>query len=104
MFPVPCAPQNVQFTGDTDPAELSWDASVFATRYNVYNLSGEDRVELCSTTGLSCQLTNFDPDATGVTASNEEGESILNQDITGETGRAKTSDMKYLPGSHRKKL
>ncbi|XP_034066039.1 uncharacterized protein LOC117542456 [Gymnodraco acuticeps] len=80
---VPCAPQNVQFTGDTDSAELSWDASVFATRYNVYNLSGEDRVELCSTTGLSCQLTNFDPDATGVTASNEEGESILNQDITG---------------------
>ncbi|KAJ4943724.1 hypothetical protein JOQ06_006222 [Pogonophryne albipinna] len=83
----------LQFTGDTDSAELSWDASVFATRYNVYNLSGEDRVELCSTTGLSCQLTNFDPDATGVTARNEEGESILNQNITGPAVARRRRDL-----------
>ncbi|XP_063747971.1 fibronectin type III domain-containing protein 7-like [Eleginops maclovinus] len=91
---VPCAPQNVRYTGDTDLAELSWDASVFATRYKVYNLSGQDRVELCHTTGLSCQLTNFDPDATGVTASNAVGESIPNQDITGPAGARRRRDLR----------
>lgn len=85
-FPVPCAPQNVEYTGTTESAVLSWDASVFATSYTVYNVSGTDRVELCSTTTeLSCQLTNFDPSATEVTASNAEGESNPNQDITGQT-------------------
>ncbi|KAJ4943722.1 hypothetical protein JOQ06_006224 [Pogonophryne albipinna] len=56
-------------------------------------ITGEDRVELCSTTGLSCQLTNFDPDATGVTARNEEGESILNQNITGPAVARRRRDL-----------
>ncbi len=84
-FPAPCAPQNVKYSGNTQSAVLSWDASVFAKRYTVYNVSGADRVKLCSTTGLSCQLSNFDPSTTEVTASNAEGESNPSQDITGQT-------------------
>lgn len=63
---------------------LSWDASVFATSYTVYNVSGAGRVELCSTSGLSCQLGDFDPGTTEVTASNAEGESFPTRDITGQ--------------------
>lgn len=84
-FPVPCAPQNVKYTGNRQSAMLSWDASVFATSYTVYNVSGGGRVRICSTTGLSCQQTNFDPSSTEVTASNAEGESTPTRDITGQT-------------------
>ncbi|KAL7397583.1 hypothetical protein ABVT39_024505 [Epinephelus coioides] len=84
---VPCAPQNVQYSGDTQSAVLSWDESVLATGYTVYNVSGAGRVELCSTTELFCELINFDPSTTEVTASNAEGESIANGDITGPGAR-----------------
>ncbi|KAK9519631.1 hypothetical protein VZT92_022346 [Zoarces viviparus] len=80
---VPCAPHNVTYTGDRAAAVLSWDASVLATRYTVYSVSGAAHVELCNTTGLSCQLTNFDPNTTELTASNAVGESIPTRDITG---------------------
>ncbi|XP_034386262.1 fibronectin type III domain-containing protein 7-like [Cyclopterus lumpus] len=90
---VPCAPQHVKYTGDSVSAVLSWDASVFAVRYAVYNVSGEARVELCNTTGLSCQMTSFDPNATEVTASNAEGESIPNRDITGPVGARRRRDL-----------
>ncbi|XP_054458914.1 fibronectin-like [Anoplopoma fimbria] len=83
---VPCAPQNVKYTGDRASAVLSWNQSLLATRYTVYNVSGAARVKLCNTTGLSCQLTNFDPNTTEVTASNAAGESIPNRDITGPVG------------------
>ncbi|KAI3368520.1 hypothetical protein L3Q82_025527 [Scortum barcoo] len=83
---VPCAPQNVRYTGNTQSAVLSWDASVFATWYTVYNVSGASRVALCNTSRLSCQLTNFNPVATEVTASNAEGESNANGNITGPIG------------------
>lgn len=81
---VPCAPENVKYTGDSQSAVLSWDASVFATSYIVYNVSGAGRVKLCSTTGLSCQLVDFNPGTTEVTASNAEGESFPTRDITGQ--------------------
>lgn len=84
-FPVPCAPQKVKYTGDAVSAVLSWESSLFATRYTVYSVSGADPVQICNTTGLSCQLTNFDPNTTEVTASNAAGESVPNRDITGQT-------------------
>ncbi|XP_040040842.2 uncharacterized protein fndc7b [Gasterosteus aculeatus] len=80
---VPCAPQKVKYTGDAVSAVLSWESSLFATRYTVYSVSGADPVKICNTTGLSCQLTNFDPNTTEVTASNAAGESVPNRDITG---------------------
>lgn len=82
---MPCAPENVKYTGDSQSAVLSWDASVFATSYTVYNVSGAGRVGLCSTTALSCQLVDFDPGTTEVTASNAEGESSPTRNITGQT-------------------
>ncbi|XP_034531079.1 uncharacterized protein LOC117806306 [Notolabrus celidotus] len=91
---VPCAPQNAAYTGSRQSAVLSWDASLFATSYTVYDVSGANRVELCNTTELSCQLTNFDPDNTTVTASNEGGESNANTDITGPANLRKRRDLR----------
>ncbi|KAM9385761.1 uncharacterized protein fndc7b [Pholidichthys leucotaenia] len=79
----PCPPQNVLYSGNMQSAEVSWDPSVLATSYNVYNVSGESHVLLCNTTELYCQLTNVDPDNIEVTASNDIGESNPNQNITG---------------------
>ncbi|XP_034036687.1 fibronectin type III domain-containing protein 7-like [Thalassophryne amazonica] len=78
----PCPPQNARYTGDKQSAVLSWDASVFAQHYTVYSTSTGKRVMLCDTTALSCQLTNFDPSTTEVTASNAAGESNPQRTIT----------------------
>ncbi|CAB1419901.1 unnamed protein product [Pleuronectes platessa] len=83
---VPCPPQNVKYSGNAQSAVLSWDASLFASTYTVYNTSGGGRVELCSTATLSCSLTDFNSSATEVTASNAEGESNPNGAITGPVG------------------
>lgn len=74
---------------------LSWNESVFATHYTVYNVSGASRVQLCNTTELNCQLSNFDPGATEVTASNTAGESIPAGQITGQPLR-KTSQLSTM--------
>lgn len=84
-FPEPCAPENVKYSGNTQSAVLSWDASVFATSYTVYSVSGGGYTVLCNTTGLSCSVTNFNASATVLTASNAVGESNPTQNITGET-------------------
>ncbi|XP_076010605.1 fibronectin type III domain-containing protein 7-like [Genypterus blacodes] len=81
---VPCPPQNVKYSGSQ--SMLSWDTSLFATKYTVYSV-GADRVELCNTTGLSCTLTNLDPATTEVTASNDVGESIPTSAITASKRR-----------------
>ncbi|XP_062419461.1 uncharacterized protein LOC119216595 [Pungitius pungitius] len=90
---VPCAPQKVKYTGDMVSAVLSWESSLFATSYSVYSVSGATAVKICNTTGLSCQLTNFNPNTTEVTASNAEGESIPNRDITGAVGSRRKRDL-----------
>ncbi|XP_047231360.1 uncharacterized protein LOC124874162 [Girardinichthys multiradiatus] len=89
----PCAPQRVKYSGNTSQVLLSWDASVFATMYTVYNVSGGSYVKLCNTTGLSCQLTNFNPAATKVTASNAVGESNPSQNITGPVSARRRRDL-----------
>ncbi|XP_027882788.1 uncharacterized protein fndc7b [Xiphophorus couchianus] len=89
----PCAPQRVKYSGNSTSAILSWDASVLATKYTVYNVSGGSWVKLCNTTGLSCQLTNFNPAATTVTASNAVGESNPSQNITGPVRARRRRDL-----------
>ncbi|KAG7513796.1 fibronectin type III domain-containing protein 7 [Solea senegalensis] len=79
----PCPPQNVRYSGNSQFAVLTWDASVFATMYTVYSTADGNRTELCNTTGLSCHLTDFNSSATEVTASNDVGESNPNKMITG---------------------
>nr|XP_061832451.1 uncharacterized protein LOC133616849 [Nerophis lumbriciformis] len=91
---VPCAPNNVQYSGSTQSATLSWDASVLATGYSVYDVSGEGRVELCSTVGLSCQLANFSLDYMEVIASNAVGESIPSGNVTGPVESRRKRDLR----------
>ncbi|TMS20668.1 Fibronectin type III domain-containing protein 7 [Larimichthys crocea] len=91
---VPCAPQNVRYIGTVQSATFSWDMSVFATRYTVYNVSGSVRNILCSTSMLTCQVINFDPDTTEMTASNAVGESIPTRKITGPVGRRRRRDLR----------
>ncbi|XP_041647309.1 fibronectin type III domain-containing protein 7-like [Cheilinus undulatus] len=91
---VPCAPQNVIFTGNTESARLSWDSSVFATEYKVFDVSGAVPVELCSTPELFCQVNNFDPSYTTVVAINDEGVSIASTDITGPVNRRRRRDLR----------
>ncbi|XP_061636365.1 fibronectin-like isoform X2 [Phyllopteryx taeniolatus] len=83
---VPCAPMNVQYSGGSQSAVLSWEASVLATSYSVYDVSGEGSVVLCTTAGLSCQLTNFSHGSIAVTASNVVGESLPSSNLTGPVG------------------
>ncbi|XP_034439595.1 uncharacterized protein LOC117760582 [Hippoglossus hippoglossus] len=83
---VPCPPQNVKYSGNAQSAVLSWDASLFASTYTVYDTSEGGRVELCSTPTLSCPLMDFNSSATEVTASNAWGESNPNAVITGPVG------------------
>ncbi|XP_071200535.1 mucin-3B [Salvelinus alpinus] len=83
----PCAPLAVNYTGDNTPAMLSWEAAVFATRYTVYDVTGDGRTQVCSTTELSCQLNNVQPGAIEVTASNAVGESVPTKDINGPSNR-----------------
>ncbi|KAG7242280.1 hypothetical protein INR49_023955 [Caranx melampygus] len=90
----PCPPQNVIYSGSTRSALLSWDASVFATTYTVYSTAGGRRMELCSTTTLSCQLTNFNASTTEVTASNDVGESNPNRNITGPVSTRRRRDLR----------
>ncbi|XP_041862145.1 fibronectin-like [Melanotaenia boesemani] len=94
---VPCTPQNVKYSGNRQSGVLSWNASVFATRYMVYNTSGGSRVKLCNTTGLSCQLTDFNPGATEVTATNAVGESNPSPSITGTFGARRRRDLRATP-------
>ncbi|KAM7387682.1 hypothetical protein PAMP_023904 [Pampus punctatissimus] len=90
----PCAPQNVKYSGNRQSAVLSWETSVFATRYTVYNVSSGGHVEVCNTTGLSCLLTNFDPQTIEVTASNAVGESSPTSKITGPIGTRRRRDLR----------
>ncbi|XP_039902211.1 uncharacterized protein LOC120742836 [Simochromis diagramma] len=92
----PCAPQSVMYTGNRQSAVLFWNASVFATSYTVYNVSRGTRVKLCNTTELSCQLTDFDPNATIVTASNAVGESNPSQNITGPVTTRRRRDLEFV--------
>nr|XP_020471689.1 fibronectin type III domain-containing protein 7-like [Monopterus albus]XP_020471690.1 fibronectin type III domain-containing protein 7-like [Monopterus albus] len=67
----PCPPSLVIYNGSA----VSWNASVFATMYTVYDNSVRPMAQLCSTTGLSCSLSNVNSTNLVVTASNSFGES-----------------------------
>uniref|UniRef100_A0A6Q2Y5D8 Fibronectin type-III domain-containing protein n=1 Tax=Esox lucius TaxID=8010 RepID=A0A6Q2Y5D8_ESOLU len=71
----PCPPQQVTFTGSISSATISWNASVYATDYTVYDISSGVWTQVCSTVQLSCSLTNISYSNLEVTASNAAGES-----------------------------
>ncbi|KAJ8357216.1 hypothetical protein SKAU_G00200100 [Synaphobranchus kaupii] len=78
----PCPPLGVTFIESNISTVLSWNASVFATEYTVYELSSTGRSEVCNTAQLSCTLVNsVNRSAIEVTASNSAGESNPARDI-----------------------
>ncbi|XP_041941446.1 uncharacterized protein LOC121704923 [Alosa sapidissima] len=71
----PCPPLTVKYTGSNVSAVVSWNASVFATEYSVYDVSGSVPVEICNTTDLSCTVNGVNSEGITVTASSNIGES-----------------------------
>ncbi|KAJ8376161.1 hypothetical protein SKAU_G00067410 [Synaphobranchus kaupii] len=73
---VPCPPQDITYTGNTTFAIVSWNASIFATEYHVYELFIEGaKTEVCRTTLLFCELNAVYASELEITASNRAGES-----------------------------
>ncbi|XP_029309572.1 fibronectin type III domain-containing protein 7-like isoform X2 [Cottoperca gobio] len=71
----PCPPIGVVYSGNSSFATVSWNASVFATTYTVYDNSMTPKAQLCYTAGLSCSLFNIASTNLVITASNTAGES-----------------------------
>ncbi|XP_054888996.1 serine-rich adhesin for platelets-like [Poeciliopsis prolifica] len=71
----PCPPSGVAYSGNSVFATVSWNSSVFATKYTLYDDSVSPRKRLCSTATLSCSLSNVSSSSLVVTASNAAGES-----------------------------
>ncbi|KAL2097078.1 hypothetical protein ACEWY4_006285 [Coilia grayii] len=65
----------VTYTGSEVSAVVSWNSSVFATYYSVYDVSGSGGAQICNTTELSCNVTGVSSDDIAVTASNSAGQS-----------------------------
>ncbi|XP_049332484.1 G surface protein, allelic form 156-like isoform X3 [Astyanax mexicanus] len=78
---VPCPPLSVTFTGSNASAVVSWNSSLYANVYHVYQVTGDSRVQLCNTTGLSCAVTNVNSNLIVVTAGNTAGESAGTSDV-----------------------
>ncbi|XP_037642392.1 tenascin-N-like [Sebastes umbrosus] len=71
----PCPPSGVEYSGNSTFATVSWNASVFATKYTVYDNSATPKTQLCNTTLLFCSLVNVASTNLVIIASNTAGES-----------------------------
>ncbi|KAM7379233.1 hypothetical protein PAMP_004798 [Pampus punctatissimus] len=71
----PCPPSDVAYSINGSFATISWNASMFATTYTVYDNHVSPKAQLCSTAGLSCSLSNITSTNLLITASNAAGES-----------------------------
>ncbi|XP_017277744.1 serine-rich adhesin for platelets-like [Kryptolebias marmoratus] len=71
----PCPPSGVTYSGNSSSATVSWNASVFASTYTIYDNSVTPKAPLCNTTKLSCSLVNIASHSLLITASNAAGES-----------------------------
>lgn len=75
LLPAPCPPSGVVYRHNSSFGTISWNASVFATTYTVYDNSVTPKAQLCSTDGQSCSLSNITSTNLVITASNSAGES-----------------------------
>uniref|UniRef100_A0A8D3EA47 Fibronectin type-III domain-containing protein n=2 Tax=Scophthalmus maximus TaxID=52904 RepID=A0A8D3EA47_SCOMX len=71
----PCPPSGVVYSGNSSFAAVSWNASVFATAYTVYDNSVTPKAQLCKVAGLSCNFSNLTSSNVVITGSNAAGES-----------------------------
>ncbi|XP_066512710.1 fibronectin type III domain-containing protein 7-like [Hoplias malabaricus] len=78
---VPCPPLSVTFTGSNFSAVVSWNSSLFATAYHVYQNSSHGWIQLCNTSQLFCSVTNVSSSSIMVTASNSAGEGAGTMDV-----------------------
>ncbi|XP_048845071.1 uncharacterized protein fndc7rs1 isoform X2 [Brienomyrus brachyistius] len=81
----PCAPMGCTYSINNGSAILSWNASVLATEYAVYELKGAELMLLCRTVQLQCNVTGANRSAIRVMAINDAGQSNPStniQDIT----------------------
>ncbi|KAK5919428.1 hypothetical protein CgunFtcFv8_023324 [Champsocephalus gunnari] len=83
----PCPPIAVEYSGNNTFATVSWNTSVFATSYTVYDNSVTPRSQLCSTAGLSCSLHSITSTDLVITASNTAGDSKETSVPIGSSGR-----------------
>ncbi|KAI9522306.1 hypothetical protein NQZ68_037786, partial [Dissostichus eleginoides] len=89
----PCPPIAVEYSGNNTFATVSWNTSVFATSYTVYDNSVTPRSQLCSTAGLSCSLHSITSTDLVITASNTAGDSEETiQPAHQEAGRSRESE------------
>ncbi|KAJ8270294.1 hypothetical protein GJAV_G00112640 [Gymnothorax javanicus] len=77
----PCPPMVVTFSDSNNSTVLSWNASVFATHYTIFELTSSGRLEVCRTAELSCTLASVNTSAIEITASNSAGESNPTRNI-----------------------
>ncbi|KAM9719839.1 uncharacterized protein fndc7rs1 [Menidia menidia] len=89
----PCPPSGVTYSGNSSFATVSWNASVFATTYTVYEGSVAAGAQLCNTTTLSCSLSNMAVSSLVITASNAAGESQATGDINVVTQERRRRDL-----------
>ncbi|KAK5888908.1 hypothetical protein CesoFtcFv8_014958 [Champsocephalus esox] len=83
----PCPPIAVEYSGNNTFATVSWNTSVLATSYTVYDNSVTPRSQLCSTAGLSCSLHSITSTDLVITASNTAGDSKETSVPIGSSGR-----------------
>ncbi|KAJ8274470.1 hypothetical protein COCON_G00090950 [Conger conger] len=89
----PCPPLDVTFSEVNASTVLSWNASVFATQYTVYERSSAARSEICKTAQLYCTLGSVNRSAIEITASNSAGESNPTTDIQDPALNRKRRDL-----------
>ncbi|XP_051984556.1 fibronectin type III domain-containing protein 7-like [Xyrauchen texanus] len=82
---VPCAPQNVTFSASL--SMVTWNQSVFASNYTVYQVTSSSRTKLCMTPMLQCSLANISSGHIVATASNSAGESEDSSPVLVTAGR-----------------
>ncbi|XP_074545118.1 uncharacterized protein LOC141804545 [Halichoeres trimaculatus] len=71
----PCPPSGVIYSGNSSFATISWNASVFATKYMLFDSSVTPNILLCNTSALSCSLSNIANANLVIRSSNPAGES-----------------------------
>jgi len=89
--PAPCSPANATYRA----AVVTWEWTVFASYYSVYQRTGANRTLLCITSGLSCPVNTSG--LLEVTASNDVGESPPSY-VTGMHFTCKIYSVKEING------
>lgn len=84
VLSAPCPPLGITYSINNGSAMLSWNASVLATEYAVYELKGADLLLLCRTAQLQCYVTGANRSAIQVMAINAAGQSNPSTNIQGK--------------------